>query len=84
MAIVCFNGDKFQRAKAEVGDADLEKLIAKYKEFGGTYLEGSNEEVYAQPGYIRFMDKPKKEKPEEKPEEKPKKPAAKKGKKKKK
>ena len=59
MAIVLLNGDAYQRAKEIAGD-DKEKLITEYKKTGQAYIEGTNEEVGPQPGFIRFMDEPKK------------------------
>lgn len=57
-AIVLINRDGYQRAKAIAGD-DVKKLIEEYKKTGEAYIEGPNSEVHNQPGYIRFMDKPK-------------------------
>jgi len=59
MAIVILNGEIYQRAKEIAGD-DQAKLIAEYKKIGGPYIEGTNEVVGPQPGFIRFMDEPKK------------------------
>ena len=59
MAIVLLNGDAYQRAKEIAGD-DQAKLIEEYKKMGQAYIEGTNELVGPQPGFIRFMDEPKK------------------------
>ena len=61
MAFLFISGDGYARAKEIAGD-DQAKLIEEYKKTGQAYLEGTNEEIHNQPGYLRIMDeeKPKK------------------------
>jgi len=59
MAIVFLSKDGYDTAKSIAGD-DVKKLIEEYKKTGQAYIEGTNEVVGPQPGFIRFMDEPKK------------------------